>query len=182
MTAGLPIKRRTFLASALFAAAAGVGYGASGGFTPFTFIRMSDPQLGDRADGSGGDVAYEAGILERAVARIDRMRPAPAFVAVCGDLVETPGNPAQIAAYKRIMGAVDRRIPVYQVPGNHDIRDNLSEESIAAYRNAFGPDRFAFDLHGWRFIGLDSLLIKNPKKRSEELDAQTEWLKKTLAD
>jgi serine/threonine-protein phosphatase CPPED1 len=176
------MKRRTFLASALFgAAAAGVGYCSPGGFDQFTFIRMSDPQLGDRADGKGGDVAFEAGILERAVTRIDRMRPAPAFVAVCGDLVETPGDPVQIKAYKRIMGAVDSRIPVYQVPGNHDIRSDLSEASIELYRSNFGPDRFAFDLHGWRFIGLDSVLLQHSKKQPGELDAQTNWLRKILA-
>jgi serine/threonine-protein phosphatase CPPED1 len=182
MTTARPMKRRTFLASALFgAAAAGVGYCSPIGFEPFTFIRMSDPQLGDRADGKGGDVAFEAGILERAVARINLMRPAPAFVAVCGDLVETPGDPAQIAAYKRIMGAIGSRIPVYNVPGNHDIRSNLSEESIAAYRTAFGPDRFAFDLHDWRFIGLDSPLLQHTKRRPDELDTQTKWLRKTLS-
>jgi 3',5'-cyclic AMP phosphodiesterase CpdA len=177
------MKRRAFLAAGFLSlAASGCGFRPFGGFRPFTFILIADPQLGFLAGGDGNEFTVEAGVLERVVAGINRMRPAPEFVAVCGDLTHIPGHPAQIAAYKRLMGMVNPDIPVHNLSGNHDFSDDLSLNSIAAYRKVFGPDRYSFEVRGWRFIALNSTLLQLPGKRPEELAAQTEWLRKTLTE
>ncbi|MHB9031220.1 MAG: metallophosphoesterase [Candidatus Latescibacterota bacterium] len=177
------MNRRAFLSSALFAAtAAGCGIRPSGGFRPFTFIQMADPQLGFSAGGDGNNFTAETARIEAAVAGINRIRPYPSFMAVCGDLTHLPGHPAQIAEYKRLMGLVNPKIPVRALPGNHDFHVNLTAESIDFYRKTYGPERYAFDLNGWRFIMLNSVLLQLPEKRPEELEAQTEWLRKTLEE
>ncbi len=175
------MNRRMFLAAAIPFAVAGCGFRPFG-FRPFTFVQIGDPQFGFTAGNDGNSFAVEADVLERVVRSINRMRPAPEFVAICGDLTHLPGHAAQIAAYRRIIGTVDQSIPVHTAPGNHDFQTSLSMESIEAYRKLFGPDRSAFEVRGWRFIALNSVLLQPPDKLPDELAAQTEWLKKTLAD
>jgi 3',5'-cyclic AMP phosphodiesterase CpdA len=177
------MNRRAFLSTAFFtAAAAGCGFRPSGRFRPFTFIQMADPQLGFSAGGDGNNFAAETARIEVAIAGINRIRPLPAFMAVCGDLTHLPLHPAQTAEYKRLMGLINPKIPVRALPGNHDFQISLSAESIDAYRKIHGPDRYAFDLKGWRFIMLNSVLLQLPEKRPDELEAQTEWLRKTLEE
>jgi 3',5'-cyclic AMP phosphodiesterase CpdA len=173
------MKRRAFLAVAFSAAAAaGCGFRPFGGFHSFTFIQIADPQFGFS---EGGDqFAAETKLLETVVAGINRMRPAPAFAVVCGDLTHIPGHAAQIAEYKRLIGMIDHDIPVRNIPGNHDFHADLTAESIEAYRKTFGPDRYAFEVGGWRFIALNSTLLQLPDNQPRELDAQSTWLRKTL--
>ncbi len=175
------MKRREFLASTLAAVTAGCGYRPFGGFRPFTFVQMADPQLGFNAGAQGTDLAAESAVIEQAVQGVNRMRPKPAFVMVCGDLTHLPGNPVQIAEYKRLMSLVDPGIPVYPVPGNHDYHVDITAESVALYRKTYGPDWYAFDRNGWRFIGISSPLMQLPDKNPAETKAQDIWLENTLA-
>ena len=57
------MNRRAFFASAL-AAAGGCGFGLYGGFRPFTFIQMADPQLGFNAGGNGNNFAEETARIQ----------------------------------------------------------------------------------------------------------------------
>src|SRR5688500_2218334 len=70
---------------------------------PFFFIQLSDPQLGMFTENR--DFAQDAANFEFAVAAVNRLRPA--FVVVTGDLVHKPGDAAQIAEYRRIVGLID---------------------------------------------------------------------------
>src|SRR4030095_15280376 len=115
---------------------------------PFFFIQLSDPQFGMFTDDR--DFAQETANFEFAVATINRLRPA--FVVIAGDLVNKPGDQAQIAEFQRIAGKVDRTIPVYNVAGNHDVENLPSAASIAVYTNAFGADHYTFR-HG-AFVGI----------------------------
>ena len=60
-----------------------------------TFIQMSDPQFGMYADNKGFE--HETANFEFAVATANRLKPA--FVVMTGDLVNAPGDEAQIAAF-----------------------------------------------------------------------------------
>jgi 3',5'-cyclic AMP phosphodiesterase CpdA len=174
------MRRRAFLASVLATGAAGCGFRPFGGFEPFSFILIADPQMGFVEGGDGSNFSYETAILEYVVAEINRMRPTPAFIAVCGDMTNIPGYAAQIVEYKRIMGGIDRGIPIFPLSGNHDLSPDLSAESIAAYRRTYGPDRYAFQMHDWWFIVLNSTLLQLPDSQPAELAAQTAWLRKML--
>ena len=82
---------------------------------PFFFIQLSDPQFGMFT--TNKEFAQETANFEFAVATVNRLRPA--FVVITGDLVNQPGDAAQIAEYQRIVRRVDSTIPVYNVAGNH---------------------------------------------------------------
>lgn len=143
---------------------------------PGFFVQLADPQFG--AFTSDREFEQETANFEFAIANINRIHPA--FVVVCGDLVNKAGDPAQIAEYFRITARLDRSIPVYSVPGNHDVGNEPTPESLAAYRKAFGPDYYSFrsgDLFG---IVLDSSLIAAPGRAPDAAEQQETWLKAEL--
>jgi alkaline phosphatase D len=76
-------------------------------------------------------------------------------------------------------------IPMLIVPGNHDIGhlkgsdQPVNAERLARWRRLAGDDRWLEDAAGWRFIGLNSLLLGH---EDEEEEAQFEWLAKALED
>lgn len=149
---------------------------AAGAAEPFYFIQLSDPQLGMFTDNR--DFAQDAANFELAVNAVNRLRPA--FVVVTGDLVHKPGDAAQIAEYRRIIGQINPSIPVYNVAGNHDVENVPTAASLAAYGKIFGPDRYTFRHEGLVGIVLNSSLIHSPAQAAEALDAQERWLRTEL--
>lgn len=143
---------------------------------PFFFIQLADPQFGMFTGDK--DFAQETANLEFAVAAINRLRPA--FVVVSGDLLNKPGDAAQIAEYNRIMGRVARDIPVYAMAGNHDIGNVPTPASIAVFTNHFGPDHYTFRHGDFAGIVLNSVIIHTPQKTTKELAAQETWLQLEL--
>jgi 3',5'-cyclic AMP phosphodiesterase CpdA len=142
----------------------------------FFFLQMSDPQFGMYT--ADRDFAQETANFEFAIANANRLKPA--FVAVCGDLINRAGDAAESAEYLRIAAKLDRGIPLHNVAGNHDVGNEPTAASLAFYRERFGPDYYTFR-HG-DFVGLvlDSSLIQHPDKAPEEAARQEEWLKSAL--
>jgi serine/threonine-protein phosphatase CPPED1 len=143
---------------------------------PFFFIQLSDPQFGMFTGNK--DFAQETANFEFAVATVNRLRPA--FVIITGDLVNKPGDAAQIAEYKRIVGKINSSIPVYDVVGNHDIENVPTPATIAAYTNLFGPDRYTFKHRNFTGIVLNSMLLHSPQQTTNEAAAQENWLRDEL--
>lgn len=140
------------------------------------FLQMSDPQFGMYT--TDRDFSQETANFEMAISTANRLRPA--FVVVSGDLVNKPGDAAQIAEYLRITGKLDRAIPLYSVAGNHDVGNEPSPNSLAAYRQKFGPDYYTFRHGDFAGFVLDSSLIQHPDKAPEEAAKQEEWLRSEL--
>ena len=142
----------------------------------FFFVQLSDPQFGMyTADSS---FLQETANLELAVATVNRLHPQ--FVIVTGDLVNQAGNRNEIEEYLRVTAKLDRSIPLYNVPGNHDVGNEPTPETIEAYRRRFGPDHYTFrsgDLIG---IVLNSSLIVAPDKARELYEEQEQWLRSEL--
>lgn len=143
---------------------------------PYFFIQMSDTQFGMFTENKGFE--QETKNFEKAIAEANRLHPA--FVIVCGDLVNRAGDAAQIAEYKRIAAKLDRSIPLYSLPGNHDVGNNPTAETIAAYRKNIGPDYYTFEQGHIFGIVLNSSLIKEPDGAKAEAAAQEAWLYKAL--
>lgn len=141
-----------------------------------TFVQMSDPQFGMFAENR--DFAQETVNFDKAIAAANKIKPA--FVVVCGDLVNQAGNAAQIAEYLRISKKLDRAIPLYNVAGNHDVGNEPTPESLAAYRKKFGPDYYVFRHGDFLGIVLDSSLIQHPKGAPAEAEKQAQWLEAEL--
>jgi len=104
----------------------------------------------------------------------------PAFVVICGDLVNKVGDPTQIDEFFRITNAIDAGIPVYSVSGNHDVENEPTPESLELYRQRFGPDYYTFEEAGIFGIVLNSSLISSPARAQAEADRQEAWLRETL--
>jgi len=144
---------------------------------PFFFIQMTDPQFGMFANDSS--FQEETRLFQEAIAHANRLDPA--FVVITGDLVNKPGDPAQIAELRRIAGQLHSHIPLYWVSGNHDVGNVPSPTSLAAYREIFGPDWYSFARSNWRFIVLNSTIVHRPDKVEAEMTRQWTWLEEILS-
>jgi 3',5'-cyclic AMP phosphodiesterase CpdA len=144
---------------------------------PWFFAVLADPQMGMYAHDQ--NFAQETANFEFAVANLNRLHPR--FVVICGDLVNRPGDPAEIAEYKRVLRELDPSIPVYNVAGNHDVGDVPTPATLDEYRSAFGQDYYTFSASGIFGIVLDSNLIRSPEGDPEAASQQEAWLDKTLA-
>jgi 3',5'-cyclic AMP phosphodiesterase CpdA len=139
---------------------------------PFFFIQASDPQFGMYA--ADKNFVQETANWTFAVANVNRIHPA--FLIVTGDLVNKAGDAAQIAEYLRINRTIDPSIPVYNVPGNHDVGNEPTPESIVAYRKNIGPDYYSFRAGPLYGIVLNSSYFKAPGNVKQEAAKQEAWL------
>jgi 3',5'-cyclic AMP phosphodiesterase CpdA len=142
----------------------------------FFFIQLADPQFGMMP--LQKDFHKERQNLARAVEAINRLRPD--FVVVCGDLVNSPGNPLQIAAFRQTIASMDTSIPLYLVPGNHDVGNTPTPATLETYQKEFGKDYYSFVRHGTTFVVLNTSVLKNAKKVPIEASKQRTWIAKTL--
>jgi len=144
---------------------------------PFFFIQISDPQFGMYTGDRG--FAQESANLEFAIAAANRL--GPAFVVATGDLVNRPGDAAYIAEYRRIAAKLRPGIPLYNVPGNHDLGAEPTPASLAEWRRNFGPDFYTFRVADTAFFVLNSCLMAAPGKVEDEAERQARWLAGELA-
>jgi 3',5'-cyclic AMP phosphodiesterase CpdA len=143
---------------------------ARGRQTEFRFIVAADPQLfrGKKED------------LDAAVVSINAIDPAPAFVVMCGDLVETPSHPDQIRAYRESMTGLNPTIQLYNLPGNHDLGRPVGDKHLTAYHENFGPLWYHFTHGNALFIILSSDILRQTNTPMSK--QQMEWLINVLED
>ena len=168
----------------------------------FFFVQMADPQFGMFASFSGlsevdieqyrlkgfkvrlapkiTGFADETRLYEKAIAEVNRLRPD--FVVMCGDMVHDMEDPSQHAELMRITAKLDRSIPMRWVAGNHDVGEAPTPATLARYRERFGPDSYAFDHHGTRFVVVNSSLAFDPSNAPDEWDRQVAFLRESLGE
>ena len=137
----------------------------------FTFVHMTDPQIGFHDDSP--EYIHSDTLMQRAVALANAFSPDLVFIT--GDLVDKTDDPLQEAIFTRNLGVIDA--PVWLVPGNHDIRGYTAEKR-EAYIKLRGYDRFSFRHKGCAFIGFDSNCIKDGAGEPEA--EQFSWLTEEL--
>jgi len=148
----------------------------AGGLSAQTFIQMSDPQFGMYT--KDADFVHETANFEFAIATANRLKPA--FVVVTGDLTNSPANSAQAAEYKRISAKLAPSIKLYSVPGNHDVGNEPTKQSLATYRERYGADYYGFrsgDIYG---IVLNSNLEKGAENVPDEAAKMESWFRSEL--
>ena len=141
----------------------------------FTFVVVADTHVNE--DERTSTSPYAANHLSNPRARhvfseIAAMHPAPRFVVHLGDIVHPmPSLPEfheAVAHFKSIASRLP--MPLHVIPGNHDVGDKtvdwmpaeqVCDEYLELYRNAFGADFHAFDESGVRFVMLNSLLLNS---------------------
>ena len=124
--------------------------------------------------------------LDAATARIAQLQPA--LVIHLGDVTaDGVKDPAQFAYAKARLAAL--AAPLLVVPGNHDVGDcppgggvkepALDLARLAAFRAAFGPDRWSLRVEGWLLVGVNSQLFDS---HAEEEAEQAAWLAEVLRE
>jgi len=177
MTEFSPVNRRSLLIGLFLTALAGCATDRQARWQgPFFFIQLADPQFGMFA--ANKDVEKEAALLNQAIDHANRLRPA--FVVICGDLINKPGDYGQAVEFLRAADRLDRRIPLRLVAGNHDVDNTPTPESLKRYRLWFGPDWYAFYHGGCRFVAINTTLVHDPSKAPEEMQRQETWLEQEL--
>jgi 3',5'-cyclic AMP phosphodiesterase CpdA len=172
------MRRTPTVLLSVLAALAGIGATAQApGTPPFFFVQMSDPQFGMFT--KDADFQQETANFELAMATVNRWRPA--FVVVTGDLVNKPGDARQIAEYQRITGRLDRGIALYSLAGNHDVENEPTAASVAAYVGHFGRHYYSFRSGSLAGVVLNSSLIHSPGRAPALYEAQARWLREELA-
>lgn len=145
--------------------------GACQNFKPFTFVQMSDPQIGFLDDSPA--CTQSGALFNAAVQEVNAI--SPSCVVITGDLVNSPSDPVQDSVYRAQLSEIEA--PVYVIPGNHDYL-GFTREKQAAYIASRGYDRFSVKLNGCAFIGIDSNCIKEGIDDVE--DEQLHWLRNEL--
>jgi len=170
---------------------------------PFHFIQLADPQFGMFSSLSGKTdeelaefhrvglnvrpapkiegFEQETKLFTEAISEANRLRPD--FVVTCGDMVDDRKDQAQFGEVLRIAGKLDAGIPMHWVPGNHDVGGGTeapTPETLARYRNAFGPDYFAFQHRGVSFIVLNTAVLHLPEHTASEMEEQFRFLESEL--
>jgi 3',5'-cyclic-AMP phosphodiesterase len=127
-----------------------------------------------------GALAYgrvdTATALERCVVTLNELNPAPDFVVISGDLVDTP-TAEEYEHLKRLLAPL--RLPFASVPGNHDAREMMR----AAFAGSNDVHRSGPLNQRIEVAGLDLLLLDSsvPGQPHGQLDASTlEWLEAEL--
>ena len=117
---------------------------------------------------------------------IDARRPD--LVVNSGDLAfDGPTNRDDLAFARELHAALP--VACRYLPGNHDIGDNptelgpvppqpATEQERQNFLAIFGEDRWHFDAAGWRFIGLNSLVMNTGLASEAE---QYDWLASQLS-
>jgi len=154
------------------------GCSTSSDSKPFFFIHMTDPQFGMFTENK--DFERETELFTQAIAHVNRL--SPAFLVITGDMIHQPGDPAQTAEFHRILNGLDRDIPAYILPGNHEVGGTPTHDSMDWYHKTFGPDRFVFSIGRTAFVGINSCIIHTPDEVGDLVRAQRDWLEKTLAE
>eukprot|EP00794_Sanderia_malayensis_P013734 gene13734-15167_t len=156
---------------------------------PFCFVQAADPQFGLIDNWNGvdkSDITWdkEIDLTNKAFQCINNLKPRPKFVAMCGDLVDAdPGtrmHDLQKVDFLKCMKVLDEDIPLLCMPGNHDIGNVPTDESVKSYKNDFGDDYYSFVVGGVLFIVINNQFHKDASKVPELHAKHDLWLEEQL--
>ena len=140
---------------------------AADAYDDFHFVQLSDTHWGFQ----GPPNPDARGTLPKAIAAVNALEAQPDFVVFTGDLTHTTDDPRE---RRRRMGefrdlATQLKVKtVRYLAGEHD----AALDDGRAFREFFGPTRYAFDHKGVHFVALDN--ASDPAARLG--DAQLGWL------
>src|SRR5713101_8872694 len=141
-----------------------------------SFVQISDTHIGFRKE-ANPDVV---GSLRRAIADINALPQAPAFVVHTGD-VSHLSKPEEFGKAREVVQElhVDH---LHTVPGEHDTID----EGVTGYLKFFDHDGnskswYSFDQGGVHFIALNNVLNFKAGTMAALGDEQIAWMKSDLA-
>lgn len=155
---------------------------------PFHFIQAADCQFGmiDSYVHKRTEPGWkeEIQLCENLVKVCNQMEPKPAFMIICGDLIDSlPGSEIgreQVVDFKRIFARLSPGIPLVCVCGNHDVGDEPTEKTILDYKQTFGEDYFYFTKNDILFIVINSQFYQHREHVKDFALEQDKWLESML--
>lgn len=167
----------------------------------FSYVVFSDPQIGlyDMMHaGDGSKWNHDLENMQKFSRRINSLDVRPDFIFCAGDLTnafpykevrfQSKGflpflRPRQTADLKEVLVKYfDNKIPMFTVPGNHDLSENTHSKHISDYEKTWGQSYFHFWNGGRVFIALETQLFRSNSPETVILRLeQIEWLKKLFA-
>lgn len=154
-----------------------------GAVPTFTFVHASDTHIS----------LESVPRIRRLKALVDSLRPA--FVLISGDLVKdalrTPEAEAR-GYYDLLVRELESfPVPVFTVPGNHEIFGIERHRSLVSpqhplygkrfYRSVLGPNYYSFDYGGVHFLGLDTVDYDDLWYYGHVDSLQLAWMKADVA-
>lgn len=141
----------------------------------FRFVLIADPQV-EKAEAKSAVARTSQEKFSRMVSEINAMDPAPAFVVVNGDLV----NSAQPGQMDNFLERARQLKPLtILVHGNHDGHEPYPEfRAMQRTMNGVEHERFSFDCGEWHFVTIPC----NFKEESEYEKQCLDWLERDLFD
>jgi 3',5'-cyclic AMP phosphodiesterase CpdA len=141
----------------------------------FSFVQISDSHIGF-ANPPNRDVTAT---LQTAIAKINALEPAPAFLLHTGDLTHSQKPGAFDTLAENLKSLKARQ--VFYVPGEHDVFLDGGKEYLARYGQATtGGGWQSFDYQGVHFIGLVNVLTFKAGGLGALGPEQLEWLEKDV--
>jgi UDP-2,3-diacylglucosamine pyrophosphatase LpxH len=152
---------------------------------PYFYIVAADPQLLFKQKDDRN--------WRTTVDHINRLQPA--FVVVCGDLVQAPNEaskwdkPENVVAFDKLAalynaGAkrLDPKISLFNVAGNHDVSSVPTPQTLQWYESRFKTKPwYRFERKGSLFVVLESNLLRNATGAPKEGAAQLKFIDETIA-
>lgn len=136
------------------------------------FVQISDPQLGFITESE--DFAPEQANMEILATAVNKLKPD--FVVFTGDYVQWRTDENALEGFRKMHSLFDPSIPLYILPGNHDVGE-ASPEEMEQYIARYGHDRFVFEGSDYTAIGYNSCLVKSD---AEGEDEHYEWMRSAL--
>jgi 3',5'-cyclic AMP phosphodiesterase CpdA len=124
---------------------------------------------------------WDARRYERAVTLLNRLRPD--LVVIGGDMIDDSNHEDQIEAFLEITSRLDPDLTMHYAPGNHDIAPDTvvpTDESVATYREVFGPNHYVLTAGPASFLILDTVVIDHPELAPRAWEEQQDFLEDVL--
>ena len=151
--------------------------------TSFTFVHASDTHLSEQS----------LPRLTKLRSMVDSLKPA--FMLVTGDLIKDALRVSEkeaVALYDMYVREISKfSIPVWNVPGNHEIFGIERHKSLVSethplygkkmYRHYLGPDYYSFSYGGMHFIGLNSVDYHDLWYYGNIDSVQLDWIKRDVS-
>jgi 3',5'-cyclic-AMP phosphodiesterase len=142
----------------------------------FTFVQISDTHIGFKGTANPDVMAT----LQLAIAKINALQPAPAFLLHTGDLTHSQKAGAFDTLAEALKDLKSRQ--VFYVPGEHDVFADGGKEFLNRYgQGTTGNGWQSFDYQGVHFIGLVNVLNFKTAGLGSLGQDQLDWLKNDVA-
>ncbi|HOX55523.1 MAG TPA: PQQ-binding-like beta-propeller repeat protein [Candidatus Paceibacterota bacterium] len=158
---------RGYRASRSFYATAAAGKAADFGLVDWEASRRSGVRFVQITDIHITQKEDTVSTFSEDIEEINALQPAAAFVIATGDLVNNGKETPEFENYVRAMAGF--RIPLFNVPGNHDVK---APGSMAHYHQYLGPDHYSFNVGDGHFVMLNCMSFDEQQKA---------WIEKDLA-